>query len=298
MRLKAHETYKLQELCPYLMPLGGFTDIGVPPHPSEFKLGKNTKGVDFEVYGDAPGQYMQFDASTGELTLAITELNFTGTPNTKLIKAGSYSSKLAYGGSELITVAAEATSGAWVMGQGMYLSATHEDGKVFGYSTLIELKSTDGTDRGQAGQFIIGLGSIGVGGTEAAVLKTRDGDAGAGMYATWHKIGGSINSVVNSGGRMAAIWLDNQFGGTCNGEEYTIFSSTGGSVPDAWASFETTSSGWASLFHFDETMTGSTVAPLSAKKPDTSTQNADGSLIIDLNGTKHYIPYYTAAHCS
>lgn len=263
-----------------------------------WEFGKNGVGVDVYFYGETSGSYALWDETNDKLVMNVAKLEFTGTPTTNLIKAGSYGSMLTHPGSSLISMGAEGASDGWYIGQGLYVRASGEDGKPFGYTTTVEITTTDGTDRGQAGQFIIGLGSIGSGGNEAAVLKTLGGDATAGMYATWHKIGGGTNAVVNSGGRMAAIWLDNQFSGTCNGEEYTIFSTTGGSVPDAWASFETTSSGWAALFHFDSTLTGSTVAPLSSKKPDTSTTNADGSLIIDLNGTKYYIPYYTSGHCS
>lgn len=114
-----------------------------------------------------------------------------------------------------------------------------------------------------------------------------------GLYATHHKVYASADSVCS--GDVHAIFLDNQMSCAVGGSEYSIKSATGGTVPDAWAGFSTTSSGWSALFKFDSTMVGK--APISTNTPDTQTYPGDGSLIININGTDYFIPYYTAAHC-
>lgn len=78
------------------------------------------------------------------------------------------------------------------------------------------------------------------------------------IYAGWFKITGKDGCTVSSTGtRAAAVWLDNQMYGanwsTNIVEEYTIFSTTGGAKPLAWAGFETTASGWTNFLSFDET---------------------------------------------
>ena len=116
-------------------------------------------------------------------------------------------------------------------------------------------------------------------------------DSGSwGLFGTWNKVGSASGSVCEAGTKVAAIWVDNQMSGTVSGEEYGIFATTGGTRPDAFIGFETTSSGWDYLFYFDETMSG--VAPISTMTPATAGQDADGSLIFNINGTDYYIPYY------
>jgi len=108
-----------------------------------------------------------------------------------------------------------------------------------------------------------------------------------GMHATWHKVGADTTSVVN--GNVMAIWADNQMHCAIGGWETTIFSTTGGSVPDSWARFNTSSSGWTNLFLFDTTMAGK--APIGAAV-NTDAYDSDISLIMSYNGTTYYIPAF------
>jgi len=260
------------------------------PAEQGLSVGEDDSGADVTFYGDTSGSYLLWDTSTDDLKLNAAQLVFTGTPNTKLISGGSYSSMLAHQGSELVTVAAAGAADGWYLGYGCYIRATGEDGKAFGFCATLEATNTTGIDRMQAGQFISLLGTAG--GSEAAILKTRDGDGTAGLFGSWHKIGGNTNCTAASGSRMAAVWLDNQFHGTASGDEYTIFSSTGGSVPDGWACLNTSSSGWSNLFVFDSTMTGKN--PIGAAV-DTDGGNSDISIKIEYNGTTYYIPAFTAS---
>ncbi len=140
-----------------------------------------------------------------------------------------------------------------------------------------------GPSKVQAAQFICHMNSA------TAKLATLGGDATAGMYAAWLKVTSNTGSVCSAGSRVASVWLDNQMNGTVSGEEYTIFSTTGGSVPDAWAAFETSSSGWSQFLYFDSTC--SAVQPVVTSGCNVS--GAGGSeayLKVLLNATQYGIP--------
>lgn len=252
----------------------------------------------------ASGAVVNFNAgdvtithSTNTLTFAgassgygfDAQLNFTGTP-TKVLAAGSYASMLTHQNSELITIAATDTTG-WILGIGSYMRATGTDGKPFGICTLVESTGTTGTDRMQGIQAMAFLGTPG--GSQAAHLKTLGGDATAGMYGAWFKVGANSNCVCDSGSRVAPLWVDNQMSGTVSGEEYAIFITCGASKVDAVFGFETTSSGWTYLFHFDETAYDQD--PVSSLSCATDGSGSDGSLVFSLNGTPAYIPYFNTA---
>jgi len=234
-----------------------------------------------DATGDATG--LGAISADGLLTLSRTE---------KVISAGSYSSRLtmlAGQTNEMVTIAGLGEEDDFLIGYGSYLRTTGEDGKGFGASFLVEATNTTGTPTLQGLQSMAFIGSVG--GTEAAVLKSMNGDATAGAYGIWAKVGSNTNVNLASGSRTAPIWVDNQhMANTNNGEEYGIFATTGGTRPDAFVGFETSSSGWDYLFYFDETAYDQ--APVSTMTPATNTNAADGSLIINLNGTDYYIPYY------
>lgn len=102
-----------------------------------------------------------------------------------------------------------------------------------------------------------------------------------GMRAGWFKVGAGTTSNIY--GNVATIWVDNQLNCTPTGNEYSIFSTTGGSKPDAWAGFETTSSGWSYLFSFDKTAYDQD--PVGSG--DISTGSADYYLKVDINGVAY-----------
>jgi hypothetical protein len=214
-------------------------------------------------------------------------LVFSGTPAGKVISAGSYGSKLTHSASELITLAAEGTEDDFYLGIGSYIKVSGEDGKGFPLCTLVESTHTTGTDRMQGLQAMSFLGTVG--GSEAAHLKTLGGDATAGMYAGWFKVGANSNCVCDSGSRVAAIWVDNQMSGTISGEEYGLFCTTGASKPDALIGLETTSSGWAQFLLLDETM--ASAEPFVASGCNVSGAGAsEAYLKVSVNGTQYGLP--------
>jgi hypothetical protein len=245
-------------------------------------------GVTLNSVSDGTAGFTFSDPVTVNLATG-TGLTVSGTP-TKVLSAGSYGSKLnlAEGATiEMVTIAGEQTEDDFLIGYGSYLRTTGEDGKPFGASFLVEATNTTGTPTLEGAQIMAFLGSVG--GSEAAVLKTRGGDATAGMYSLWLKTGANNNCVFNSGSRTAPLWVDNQCGGTHNGEEYGIFSSTGMSRPDAWAGFETTSSGYDQLLYFDETFNSGAGHCVTT---DAVPATQDARINVYYNATQYYIPLY------
>jgi len=150
---------------------------------------------------------------------------------------------------------------------------------------LAEVRTTagDGPTNVKAAEFIAGL-------------HTAGAKLAGNMYGVWAKVYAEVNATMASGSKAAAIWLDNQIDPVnrhANAEEYTIFSTTGCSVPHAWASFETSSSGWACLFHFDETAYDQAPVGTTRGTPN-QTATCDSSLKVLINETTLYIPLYNA----
>lgn len=223
---------------------------------------------------------------TGTFTNGI---NINGGTISKAIRMGSYSSRLtAVSGSttEVCTIGILGAEDDFTIGYGSYIRTSGEDGKGFGASFLVEATNTTGTPTLQGLQSMAFLGSVG--GSEAAHLKTLGGDATAGLYGGWFKIGANSNCVADSGSRAAALWVDNQMGGTISGEEYGIFATTGGSKPDAFIGFETTSSGWASLFYFDETSYDQD----PVVSGDATSGSKDYHLKVNINGNMYGLQLY------
>jgi len=231
---------------------------------------------------------------------AATGLKFTGTYTShiidfssitqaagdiSLIRAGTYASPM--------DAAGEAQYGM----MRLYLS-TDDDGTSYNRGIFVCLKtagtkgifpiaglaevlaqSGNGPTKVQAAQFIADLH------TTDAKLAALGGDSTAGMYGGWFKVTATAGATTASGSRAAPVWLDNQlYGENINAgmEEYAIFSTAGGSVPKAWAGFETTSGGWGQLLYFDETAYDQ--EPVSSNY-----------LKVMLNTTQYYIPLSTAA---
>ena len=119
-----------------------------------------------------------------------------------------------------------------------------------------------------------------------------------GLVASWHKVTAPVGAHVD--GNVWTLFLDNQVNSSVGGTEATILSMTGGSKPDAWAYFSTTSSGWNSLFQFDTAAAAKdpvvTNALVPATAPDGSTVGADKALKVIIDGTPYYIPLYDTLH--
>lgn len=233
------------------------------------------------------------DITVGD-SLTVTDLILASTDGGKVFKAGSYSSKvtLASGATtEMVTVAGQGEEDDFYIGYGAYIATTGENGRGFGLATLVEAKNTTGTSTIQGGQMMAFLGTVG--GTEAAHLKTAGGDPTAGMYGLWLKNGANPNCVLDSGSKVANLWLDNSISGTDNGAEfYSMYITQGGLTPDAVFGMESGNNGWSALFYFDETCYNKD--PISSSTTDNTANDSDGTIKINLNGTTYYIPYFGA----
>ena len=108
-----------------------------------------------------------------------------------------------------------------------------------------------------------------------------------GLKAIWAKVGADNTSVCN--GNVAPLWIDNQINCAVGGEEYGIFASTGGSRPDGFIGFETTSSGYDQLLYFDATFnSGAGTCITTDSVPGTQ----DARIKVYYDGKQYYIPLY------
>jgi hypothetical protein len=219
---------------------------------------------------------------------ATNGINISGSV-AKAIRMGSYGSRLvAVSGAttEVCTIGLGGAEDDFYIGYGSYIRTTGEDGKGFGASFLVEATNTTGTPTLQGLQSMAFLGSVG--GSEAAILKTRGGDLTAGMFAAWFKIGCNTNCQLASGSLAAAIWLDSQLhgSGNLNGTVYMMFISTD-NVTDAVMGFAGTG-GHTNFLSFDSDAVAK--APVASATISGGTQ--DKYLTVDLNGTPYGIALY------
>ena len=221
-------------------------------------------------------------------------IDHTGSNGPCFIRAGTYSSPVTnadedQSGMIRLYGSTSANGSSYDRGIFVCLMTTGIKG-IFPIAGLAEVRAQagNGPTKVQAAQFICDLH------TTDAKLAALGGDATAGMYAAWLKITAIDGATTASGSRAAPLWIDNQlYGSNINAgmEEYGIFFTTGGSVPDAVFGFETTSSGWTYLMHFDETCYN--VAPISTSQCDKD-KDSTASIVISLNGTPYYIPIFAA----
>jgi len=210
--------------------------------------------------------------------------------NKGAIKLGSYSVPMALGGpSDILTQIHAQSSGSDDSGYHYCLFSSmwgsdDEDDNLIGIHNTTHAAAT-GSSYPKTVQAIQGHAALDAG----AKLATRGGDTTAGLYAAWFKVYSAADAVMDSGSYSAAIWLDNQHSGTMNGTEYSVFSSTGGTVPDAWAGFSTTSAGWAALFDFQND-----AAPVGASGL-ANAGSAAKTLKIMVNGSPYYLIAYDPA---
>lgn len=205
------------------------------------------------------------------------------------IKFGSYASPVDLGSSTVFGFGQAWGSGSgtdtFIIGQQFFVKTTGA-ARPFPLCVQAEIDNDGATypDRGQAAQFIILLG----GGGEASHLGGLGGDAVAGMYAGWFKVGANVGCSTEADARVAPLWIDNQMNCVVAGEEYAAFITCGGSKVDAVFGFETTSSGWSYLFLFDETSYDQD--PVGTG--DISSGSKDYNLKCLLNGVAYGIQLY------
>ena len=193
------------------------------------------------------------------IDLSNVTLNHTGSAGPVMIRAGTYGSPVTssdagqsgmirlYGRNSALTD--DEASGFYDRGLFVSLKTTGAKG-IFPIAGLAEVEATvsgNGPTAVMAAQFIAHLLETG--------SKLANTTGVNGMYGGWFKITAIDGATTGATSKKAAVWLDNQMYGNnaAPGEEYTLFNTTGGLKPDAWAGFETTSAGWSNLFYFDET---------------------------------------------
>ena len=198
---------------------------------------------------------------------------------------GSYSSPLSMGtvGYQLKTYGADATDDGFSVCTFHFIRGTGSTA-LFGSTALVESSSTGSAypKTLEGGQFMAGL-------TAGAKLATRGGDGTAGMYGAWVKVYSDATAIVDSGAYSAALWVDNQHSSNSySGTEYGIFATTGGTRPDAFIGFDTSSSGYDALLKWED----SDDTCLTDSSLSLSSQ-AGAITVVTPSGTR-YIPLYSS----
>ncbi len=217
-----------------------------------------------------------------------------GSNGNALLRAGTYASPLSntseyQSGMIRFYMSTSADGSSYDRGIFVCLKTTGKK-SIFPIAGLAEVKaqSSTGPPSCMAGQFISHLNS--------ATAKMPNSSTTQGLFGLWAKITATDGATLGVTTYCAPIWIDNQLYGNnaaATTKEFGIFATTGGTVPKAVIGFQTTGAGWESLLYFDSTCYN--VAPVSTITPATQSNDSDGSLIIDLNGTKYYIPYFGIA---
>jgi hypothetical protein len=240
-------------------------------------------GVNFT--GTFTGNAMDFSNAT---------IDPTGSGGPCFIRMGAYGSEIDYGAdnhqSGAIRIYTTCSGDISSYDRGVFVCTVTTGAKAaFPVAGLAEANNTGtGPKSLQAAQFIAHLGAR----SSGAHLAPCDNIAGGstnGMYGAWLKVGGHSSSVCEADSRVAAAWIDNQMHGTMSGQEYGIFASTGGSRPDGFIGFETTSSGYDQLFYFDETYnSGAGTCVTTDSVPGTQ----DARMKVYYDGKQYYLALY------
>ena len=215
-------------------------------------------------------------------------INYTGSSGPAWLRGGTYGTPVANADEDqsgMIRFYGQTSANGTSYDRCLFIALKTTGTKaIFPISGLAEIlaQTGEGPTKAMAGQFIVGLH------TATSKLDSSTGTTD-GMFASWFKVYSASGSVADTTSRIAAIWLDNSMGGTVYGEHYSAFITNGGIKADAVFGLET-GAGWDALFYFDETAYDQ--PPVSTMTPATQSNDADGSIIIDLNGTLYYIPYF------
>lgn len=243
-------------------------------------VGTAATGIDFT--GTYTGNVIDFSNAT---------IDPTGSGGPCFIRAGTYASPIDYGAdnhqSGIIRIYSTCSGDGSSYDRGLFACCKTTGAKgAFPVAGLAEANNTGtGPAKLQAAQFIAHLGADG----SASKLATLGGDPTAGMYGAWLKITAGGTCEAQAGSRCAPCWIDNQMSGSLNGEEWGIFATTGASRPDAFIGFETTSSGYDQLFHFDSTFnSGAGTCVTTDAVPGTQ----DARIKVYYNGAQYYLALY------
>jgi len=214
----------------------------------------------------------------------------TGSNGPCLIRAGTYAAPITNTSEDqsgLIRLYMSTTADGTSYDRGVFVALKTAGAKgIFPISGLAEvLTDATGPTKAQAAQFIVGLHEAG------SNLATAGGDATAGMYGAWLKVYSVTGSVAASGSKVAPVWVDNQMSGTVSGEEYGIFATTGGTRPDGFIGFETSSSGYDQFIYADTTFNSG--AGTCIETDDiTGETTQDARIKVWYDGAQYYIPLY------
>ena len=205
--------------------------------------------------------------------------------NKRILRFGDYGTEIpVVGGQGIIRTYCKVNSGTGATALQFHWGFTENTSSPIGSQMQIESQAGTPGPTGICGHdFLVGIAS-----TKYLAASATEGD---GLRATWHKVYASADSVCN--GDVYPVWIDHQMSCAVAGTEASIRVSTGGTRPNAFVWFHTTSSGLDNLLYFDSTM--ASAAPLgsgSLKDSDGTNIKCDKYLINDINGTPYYIPLY------
>ena len=246
------------------------------------------------IYSSTSGIAFSGTFTDDVIDFTSVTIDHTGSNGPCFIRAGTYTSPVTNADEDqsgMIRLYGETTADGTSYDRGIFVCLKTQGAKgIFPIAGLAEGKAGCTATKIQAAQFIAHLNDA------TATLSALGEDTTAGMYGAWLKITANEGATTESGSRAAPLWVDNQlYGSNINAgmEEYGIFATTGGSKPKAFIGFETTSSGYAALFYWDETAYDQDpISSLGAKNE----VNSDGSIKCNLNGTTIYIPYFLVAN--
>ena len=278
-------------------------------HAFDYAAWQGKQWVRMQYMGDEMGAFSDLSAvgtididavgtvSDHVIDFSNVTINHSGSSGPVMIRAGTYGSPVTSsdaGQSGMIRLYGRNTATTDDEASGYYDRGIFVNNQITGtkaafpISGLVEIRdvgSSEGPTSAMGGQFITGLH------TSTSKLDSTASTTD-GMFGIWAKVVSKTGSVTDTTSRVASIWLDQQMANeTIKGEYYGIFATNGGMQADAWIGFETGGNqGWEYMWYFDETAYDE--APISTMTPATQTNDADGSIIINLNGTDYYIPYF------
>jgi len=263
-------------------------------------IGNGTKDIDFKIFLGSTAKYVDFNVGDSKAYFSGIPIDFAGAftehmiyapatatlaTNKRVIRIGDYGTEFpVVGGQGIIRTYCKIPSGSGATALQFHWGITECAAGIIG--SQIQMESWAGTP----GPTVVHCESFIAGIAEGKYLAASVGVLD-GMYTTWHKVYAPVGAICN--GDVFPVWIDNQMSCAVGGVEAGIKTSTGGSVPDAFVWFNTTSGGWASLFYFDSTMASK--PPLGAgslKDSDDADIKCDKYLINNINGTPYYIPLY------
>lgn len=248
---------------------------------------------DVQIDGTASGLDMQGAYTSAAIDLTDVVLDYSGSSGPVMIRAGTYGSPVSsadphqsgmirlYG-----TNSATVDDGTGFYDRGIFVNHQITGNKsAFPIAGLVEVRDVGG-EAGpvaiQAAQFIVGLHTSTA--KLAATASVTDG-----MFGSWNKVYSVTGSVAAATSRVAPIWCDNQMSGTVSGEEYGIFATTGGTRPDGFIGFETTSSGYDQFIYCDATFNSGAGTMITT---DAVPGTQDARIKIYYNGTQYYLALY------